>query len=311
MGWRYLNAALLNVASKRRINTITSTSKIHSLRNLFLEKFHDHVQQTGLLEDLVSTDNDILNVSSDFPQVLKSPSCGHRLAAKIEAKCYLVTDLEVFDAENQSSTNHVAIDERVGCSFSRERLILCRILCRILCKSSSLLLTSYDWSIIHSKVLGVFLITDAELIAAITASFVKVRYFLGRLTLQQLQVWLIPTVGLAAKLETTPLCKSGYCHMHPYEGKSKADRTKQTNVKIQSWEFNKGQYMLFAFSEVNWDLEKNLKMIESGPYDLEGPIDIETFFKEKRKSSRWDAFKPPSFENMEVFLVLCLDIFHN
>ncbi|CZT44683.1 uncharacterized protein RSE6_04887 [Rhynchosporium secalis] len=93
--------------------------------------------------------------------------------------------------------------------------------------------------------------------------------------------------------------------------KLKADRTKQTNVKIQSREFNKGQYVLFAFSEVNWDLKKNLKMIESDPYDLEGSVDIDTFFKEKWKSSRWDAFKPLSFENMEVFLVLCLDIFHN
>ncbi|KAL2060719.1 hypothetical protein VTL71DRAFT_9360 [Oculimacula yallundae] len=141
--------------------------------------------------------------------------------------------------------------------------------------------------------------------------------------------WFIPTVELVEKLENPhPFRKCtvyqySFQQLSPFEGQFKGrpahaldlaylhgdpeifilNGTKETNIELQSQEFLKGQWVLFADGEVLWDSKK---IMEIGPYELGGPVDIDTFLKEKRDSDRWNAFKPLSFANLEVLTGLLL-----
>lgn len=42
-------------------------------------------------------------------------------------------------------------------------------------------------------------------------------------------------------------------------------------------------------------------MMVFGPHDKGGPVDMATFLREKRRTDRWESFKPLSFAEIEVF----------
>ncbi|KAH7327085.1 Alpha/Beta hydrolase protein [Rhexocercosporidium sp. MPI-PUGE-AT-0058] len=133
--------------------------------------------------------------------------------------------------------------------------------------------------------------------------------------------WYIPTAELVQKFEaphpnrTTTVYQYSFQQLNPFQGLFKGKPvhaldlaylhgdpdmfigTEHTNVELQSQEVLKGNWGLFADGENVWDPKK---MMEFGPHDLGGPVDMATFLKEKRRSGRWDSFKPLSFADKEV-----------
>ncbi|KAH6720641.1 Alpha/Beta hydrolase protein [Leptodontidium sp. MPI-SDFR-AT-0119] len=142
------------------------------------------------------------------------------------------------------------------------------------------------------------------------------------LTILEDLAWYIPTAELAQKLQDphpnqkTTVYQYSFQHLNPFQGPFKGKSvhaldlaylhgdpdmfigTEQTNIELQSQEVFKGHWGLFADGEIVWDPKQ---MMEFGPHDLGGPVDMATFLKEKRRSDRWESFKPLSFADKEVF----------